>query len=215
MRSLENLPHDNVWVVGHLPKWATNIKHINYLPARRKFINIQRQLKYACEHEELSDNFIYFNDDFFVLNPVNKIQNYHRGLLDDHPFIDKSSSDHKKGGRSARNFLKNRGIKNPYSYEVHTPMVVNKHDFLEAINISDIHGVRPAFIRSIYGNLYDVKAEEIQDVKIFKTWETAENKFPDNNLISTNPRSWREGEVKKELKDKFPNPSIYEKEHYK
>lgn len=169
-------------------------------------------MKFACEQDKLSDHFIYFNDDFFILNALEKVTNYHRGLLDDHPYIDRSRSNHKRGARSARRFLKRKGVKHPLSYELHTPMVVNKRNFLRAIQLSDNYDVTPSFIRTIYGNWFDVDAEQIHDVKVFKSWEKSEDKNPDGDLISTSPKSWSGGKIQKEIKKKFSKPSKYEKE---
>src|SRR5690554_4826136 len=81
MRSLRNVEHDQVWIVGTLPDWARNVRLIPAEDRYEKARNITEKMYAAASHPEVSDPFIYFNDDFFALKPAS-IPNRHRGKVD-------------------------------------------------------------------------------------------------------------------------------------
>jgi CCR4-NOT transcriptional regulation complex NOT5 subunit len=43
--------------------------------------NVRDKYKIICECEDISDDFILMNDDFYILNKVEEIKYYHRGKL--------------------------------------------------------------------------------------------------------------------------------------
>lgn len=68
LRSIEkNLRgYRNIWIVGFMPKWMRNLKHIPFKEYHPKANNIHDKIKAACQHPEVSDEFIMFNDDYFL-----------------------------------------------------------------------------------------------------------------------------------------------------
>ena len=73
LRSLCNLPHDRVFLVGGCPKNIDKSKVV-YIPTEQKgtkWRNSTNNVKTACKDPRLSDDFILMNDDFFVLKPIN------------------------------------------------------------------------------------------------------------------------------------------------
>ena len=41
LRSLKNIPHDDVYIIGHKPAWVKNVKYVNRIQrVRNKFQNI-------------------------------------------------------------------------------------------------------------------------------------------------------------------------------
>jgi hypothetical protein len=102
------------------------------------------------------------------------------------------------------------GIKNPNSYETHTPMVMLKSRLKEIMQYCP-----PNLWRSLYGNIHQVGGEQIVDVKVYyrKTFEIlsydylANKKFP---FISTDDESFMA--VKENiLKDKFSKKTKFER----
>jgi hypothetical protein len=77
-----NMPHDNLWLVGYKPSWYMG-NFISVPNTTTKFENIRLAIKAAAEHNEISDNFILMNDDFFVIKPANPEVVLHGGLLTD------------------------------------------------------------------------------------------------------------------------------------
>ena len=84
LRSLENLKGiRNVWFYGGCPNWAKNIRHVPTTQGNTKWWNTANMLNDISQNFELSNNFIWFNDDFFVLRPCDKLDYWRDGLLFD------------------------------------------------------------------------------------------------------------------------------------
>lgn len=187
----KNMPYARVWVFGGCPKNIVPDVRIRVeQEGKTKWDRVHSMFKLACENKELSDNFILFNDDFFVMKPVEKIEPIHRGLLEDHvkvlgkgPYATMLSGIDKE--------LKNRG-ETSYSYELHTPFVFNKKKLLKLLN--DNPNLRCT--RTMYGNLYKIGGERASDVKIFSSKPAFDYKdtdflSTDDSVIKPNNDAWR------------------------
>ncbi len=165
---VKNLPHDNIWVIGYKPKWYSG-NFISVPNTTTKFENIRLAIKTAAETENISDDFILMNDDFFIIKPIESVKVLHGGLL-----IDKINRYKEMLGpnryvsilENTYKFLIKSKIENPLDYDIHTPMPINKNNILKIIN-------RKHFPRSLYGNIFNIGGEFTKDVKI----------YPENSLI--------------------------------
>ena len=206
LRSLQNLPHRQVWIVGHKPSWVRNVEHIPRAQDGRSKYEVQRRhLAKACQNKELSDVFYLFNDDFFVVGRVPSVPVMHRGpMLAAHPVTGKSRW--LSGIRETAMLLRNWGYENPLSYELHVPLPVVKQamgDVLRRIPTVR-HGVQ---MRSAYGNVADIGGVVSDDVKIGAMDAT----IPKGAVfVSTSDRSWNDGAIGAALRDRFESPGGYE-----
>jgi hypothetical protein len=200
-----NMPYDNLWLVGYKPSWYVG-NFISVPNTTTKFENIRLAIKAAAEHNEISDDFILMNDDFFVIKPANPDKVLHGGLL-----IDKISRYRSmlETGRyitlleNTHKFLVKSGIKNPLDYDIHTPIVFNKSNLLQIIN-------RRHFPRSLYGNMFKVGGEFTNDVKVYSDNSLLKHNLPeDSPYISTQDDSFN-NLFNSLLKDMFTEPSKYE-----
>ena len=178
-----------------------------------KYKNTTASLKRVCANPELSDEFILMNDDFFVLKPITdpvKELNLCRGP------IEKVIQEYKKryhnvvmpyiqGMQQTKIFLEDIGIKTPLSYELHIPMVLNKHKVLEMFNLPHLDSIQVIHKRSLYGNLYLTGSKEINDVKVLIDYfyQLGTDKF-----LSTEDNSF--SRCRSFLNDLFPDKSEYE-----
>jgi hypothetical protein len=163
-----------------------------------------------CNSEEIPEDFVLMNDDFFIMKKIDRVENYYGGLLSVRCF--EYSQKHARSTYTKRLFqtlktLKRIGFLSPLDYELHVPMSVQKSKLAKALE----YGV---LWRSVYGNLYNIGGTEISDVKIyFDGLDQANNVFLNSNnvpFVSTEDRSF--SYVKQEyLHKKFPKPSKYEK----
>lgn len=144
LRSIEKYyPNHKIWIVGYKPNWLRNI---NYLPVEQKgnkWSNSVNNIIQACKCEEISEDFILMNDDFYCINPIfslEEIINSNLGLLEG--VINKykkQKSEWAKGFIYINELLKELNIKEPlYSYEAHLPLKINKQKFLEVINLPKV-----------------------------------------------------------------------------
>jgi hypothetical protein len=89
-------------------------------------------------------------------------------------------------------------------YALHVPMLINKQKALEVLNT-----FRCPMFRSLYGNYWKVGGILTDDVKIHNTTDVPKE---GQLLVSTNDRSFSEGEVGRFIKSRFTEPSKWEKD---
>ena len=105
------------------------------------------------------------NDDFYIIKKINEISDHHGGSL-----LNKIKKYEKinPGANYTRKLsltykkIKSLGIENPLDYELHVPMVMEKNKLKQSLSYGD-----NLLWRSIYGNLFNVGGEEIEDVKVY------------------------------------------------
>jgi len=210
---IKHFPDAKIWVLGNKPDWYTG----NFVPIRNigeKFTNIANCCYEAARHPEISDPFVWMNDDFFIMKPLESILPLHRGSLKER--ADRyaqgiSTSYYNKLLHATYSQLVSRGIEDPLDYDVHMPLVMDKEGTLEALKTTRIGRTLP---RSMYGNLASIGGSKVGDVKVysssafaFKSYDYLNGDFP---YLSTEDSSF-EDVCENVLKDAFPDPSPYEK----
>lgn len=205
LRSLRNLPHGTVWVAGYVPPWAS--EELRRLPtedrSRGKFQRINDALALAAACEELSESFVYMNDDFFILEPLAAVPLLHRGPID--AALAPVRSEYRAGMEQAAAELRRRGVAEPLSYELHVPMPMTR----SGLRRTFADRVPPGQVRTMLGNLEGLGGELAADVKVhgFRA------PLPPGPFASTSPRSLdRHAQAGRALRAMFPEPSSFERE---
>lgn len=161
---LYSFPDANIWLVGGKPKWYSG-NYISVEQNHHKYANAINNLHAICDSNEISEEFVLMNDDFFIIKKINRIDYFYNGLLSN-----KISNYTKITGSSmyikklilTRTRLIEYGIENPLDYELHIPMVMEKE------KLKHIILKYPSCLwRSMYGNIYSVGGNEMEDVKIY------------------------------------------------
>lgn len=215
LRSLVNIPHDKVFIVGGCPENLdkTKIIHVPIPQTGTKFQNTTKNLETICLDKRLSEDFILMNDDFFILLPTERPSvelNLCRGFIKDvyDDYLARNGAEMNSyaiGMRQTMIFLQDLGIDKPLSYELHIPIVMAKNGVLRAFSMPHIRNIHPGHIRSIYGNLFLKGSKVIKDVKVrHKTDHIPEN----GQFLSSADNTWEY--VKPIIKGKFPQKSEYE-----
>lgn len=217
LRSLKNLPHDEVWIVGDKPPWVQNVNYIR-VPQNgpSKWANSRKNILTACEHPDISDDFILFNDDFFVMEEIQYVPTLHRGLITE--VVDNFkrrnvNSKYVAGLVETAEMLRWAGVPDPmYAYNLHIPMVINKakmlecFDYLKALSLP--HVPYCFHLRSYYGNFWQIGGTQAKDVKI----RNNRSPVPPGPFLSTNNSSFRTNRVFQDrLTKKLNKRSIYER----
>jgi len=179
LRSLEkNLKEfRNIYVVGECPDFLQNVIHVPavdiFEPAINADGNIITKVIAACEREELSDDFLFINDDHLVLQPVAAadVPALHHGDMT--TFAPDYWTLNYWRGRLKRTMqvLKEYNCSTLH-FDCHTPIVFNKHLFPEIMgrfNYSEGIGYT---MKSLYGNAMYPDGEFLTDQKkkIFKNY---------------------------------------------
>lgn len=75
LRSLSNIPHRNVYVVApERPEWLSgDVRFIECPDDHVSYENVNRKLLAACSVDDLSENFIFMNDDIFIMQKMTEI----------------------------------------------------------------------------------------------------------------------------------------------
>lgn len=202
---VKNLPYDRLWLAGYKPSWYVG-DFLEVNNTTTKFENIRLTLKSVAENNNISDNFILMNDDFFILKPVQSVEILHGGLL-----IDKINRYKKLVGNNryvsildkTYKFLINEGIENPLDYDIHTPIPMNKSNLLKVIN-------RKHFPRSLYGNVFNIGGKYMEDVKLYPDGSKLKNNINnDTTYISTQDNSF-DSLCNDLLYNLFDQPTKYE-----
>ena len=208
LRSLSNLDHGKVFIVGGRPQWVTNVHFLEKPQLATKYADAGAAIKLACETSEVSDPFILMNDDFFVMERLDKVPELNRGRVRDvmQVYRDRfGESSYLTGMQNTLKQLEFWGYEDPLSFELHVPIVVHKRIWLKAREMK-VH-VPTWHIRTAYGALAMMRGETIKDVKVL----ARHHPLPDGPFVSTSDETFRYGTAGRLLRRRFPDPSPYEK----
>lgn len=205
----ENFPVRNIWIFGYCPRWLKEIIHVDIPQDGDKWSNSKMLFSKIANCESLPDEFVLFNDDFFVMEKVDKVEQYYDGLLQDriNSLQEKFKDTHPLYTNQLQQVadrLAEYGIKNPKNYAVHKPMLFNREKMAESLRLTED---LPMSLRSFYANYFKVGGIDAPDTKVFKC---GEYKFS-GPYLSTDDRTFRLGRVGKNIRKKFTNPSKYER----
>ena len=206
---LYSFPDAKIWVVGGKPNWYSG-NHIPVDQNYHKYANAINNLKAICDSNEISEEFVLMNDDFFIIKKIDRIDQFYNGLLStkiDRYIQITGSSMYIKKLMLTRTRLMEYGIANPLDYELHIPMVMEKEKLKHVIL------KYPSCLwRSMYGNMYAVGGSQMEDVKIYinKKHSARSNEITENSVfLSTEDQAFSLA-FDKVLGKMFSNASIYE-----
>lgn len=211
LRSVEkNFPHNRVVFIGGKPMCVHPDKQIivNQKGAT-KWDRVRAMLELVGKDGSLTENFVLFNDDFFVMKPVTELPPYRYGTLQElcQRIERKNKGKPTKYTFSLEKTIKALGEKGlpTLNFELHLPILINRSKLLKTIErFPEVKGTR-----SLYGNSYLVPfSKPMRDVKIFdnKSLPTGDQPF-----LSTEDMSFANGEVGKFIRETFPDKSRFER----
>lgn len=201
LRSLVNVPHDRVWLAGHQPDWPVNVERLPVRQRpRQKWPNQEANLRAYCEQRDGTDQFLLFNDDFFVMEPIETVPVWHRGPIGDVATNYGPRTD--EFVQRLKVAVKHFGPDASCYDSIHTPMLLDKRKMLTVLDEMPKQGL----FRTWYGNRWQVGGTLHGDVKVKK-----HRKPHDGPLLSTSDASFKGGEAGKLIRSRFPNPSPYER----
>lgn len=203
LRSLANLPHGKVWIAGYCPKWVTGVGVIPVHARPGGHQHAKANLRAACEHPEVSESFIYMNDDFFIMQPLDELPVMHRGPLADAVVNGGMATAYTRAMRKTMEILTKRGIAEPVMYDLHAPMTVTKTGMLEALRLASYPMIQE---RTLFGNLQHVGGERRHNHKVRRT----ERNWQSWPFLSTNDSTFRTLPVGQYIRSRFPEGSPYE-----
>lgn len=184
--------HRDIYLIGEKPGWVTNVNHIPQKDTSRKQYSIYNKFMTAANSENVTENFIRWDDDVYLLEPldVSGIKDWHEGTLKEWSIKNVSSL--------YRNVIKNtlKLFPDGLYYDVHAPRVFNKEKYRE---MSKYDWVRTEYLtKSTYFNMVQAAPVPMADPKINK-----------GLFMSTGSKIGRD--QNKILKEMFSTSSKYER----
>lgn len=208
LRSVEkNFPYRKVVFVGGVPDGILPDCWISVKQnGDTKWDNTHRMIQAACLCKNVSDDFVLFNDDFFVMKNVEALHYFYKGtLLERANELEKAfpnSPSYRHRLMRAERMLHGKGY-STFNYELHTPIVINKKKMLEIYKMFPFGSA----VRSLYANVFCGQGLQCDDVKIYDmhTVPTGEETF-----LSTMDKTFKNGAVGDYIRRKFLDKSSFE-----
>lgn len=214
LRSLKNLPHDNVFIAGYKPKWCKNINHIPVDQTESKTLNVRKNIQAALNCSDVSNDFIYMNDDFYIMQPIEKLPLLTRGTIEDVIAKFKAKnirSRYLETMEAMRDYLIELKTPTRNSYELHIPMEINRHKMLEmyVMQRSQKNEFRRGHTRTLYGNFFNIGGTPTEDVKIYDS----AREIPKEPIFLSSRDSAFMGRFRAKMRDQFKQYCQYEHHH--
>lgn len=207
LRSVEkNFPINRVWFVGGQPEGLEpdiRIPHVQV--GNSKWEMIRSSMWKTVNDERLSEDFFLFNDDFFVMEPVDtdSFRNFVDGTLGRR--IDELHSESGMNAYTRTLFKLEQELKTMHeptmNYDVHLPMLLNKEQVR-----STLYKCSSPQMRSAIGNLNRLPFVIHPDVKVYDLESIPVNE----TYLSTNDDTFRKGNVGKYIRETFTTKSRFE-----
>lgn len=203
-----------IFIVGECPEWITGIVHLpcQDIPKRKEW-SIMNKIMCACNSELVSNDFIFFNDDHFLLKPVDVADiNYWYSCS----LVQKAIISNGPNKSKAVNTMEVIDPESPF-YDIHTPMIYNKQEFRKimlnpAINWHE----KDYLVKTLYANMssldsVDVYRRHMKDCKISVRmgYDMIRDKIKDRVVFSIGPAAVK-ADLKRVLNELYPDQSIYE-----
>lgn len=216
LRSLSNLPHRWVWIAGHMPPWVTNVRHCLVRQNRTKHENSLRNLLTACREPGLSEDFVLWNDDIFLLAPLEHVPVLHGGTIASfiaaRPHL--SGQSYIVGLEATAQIASILGAAEPLCYELHVPLPMNKTAVLEdhaRATSREMPYASALQMRSLHGNLHLEPDGQAADVKVGKEKEWSPPPPGEPPFVSTSDSIWQTHPACRYLREVlYPEPGPYE-----
>lgn len=207
LRSIEaNMDHGKVWFYcGQPDGLKPDVAVLDKQMGATKWERVRYSLRQVCQNDKITKQFWLFNDDFYVMAPMDKAVTYHRGLLQDHITDIETRrgrpSSYTRQLHNCMHQLQQAGL-TTLDYAIHIPMLIDRDKMLQTL---DMFPSCPMF-RSLYGNYAKVGGEFRKDVKTVNP----DKIIPDDaDFFSTSNKSFT-GAVRQQLEERFPEPCRYE-----
>lgn len=192
-------------IVGERPDWLQNIVHLFMADDSRLSPdhNIMRKVGMACSSLDVSEDFLFFNDDHYLLAPfhVEQFPAFYQGDLETY-CRNRGNDGYGKRAKSTLDYLKSHNLPVKY-FDVHAPIVYNKELFLKHVHEAPGWGGEGYIIKSLYANSLKIEGTPFRDQKINAP------PAPGVKIFSTFPHI--KASVTRFLQEIFPEMSKFEK----
>lgn len=196
LRSIDKyFPCRDVWCVG-IPREGYSVNWIYKTDdSKSRFDSARQKILAACENPYVSDPFVLWNDDFFLLKEITELHEYYDGTLQERI---KSA-----GGDYLQMLRKTEKHSDGKNYAVHAPLVIRKDLFKEVAK-------KGISYRNAYCSASDGVKVPMKDPKIYnKAHHKLFRRFIKGKwMFSTSDHSF--AFIYRHMESLYPNPSRWE-----
>jgi hypothetical protein len=217
LRSVTNLPHNRVFVIGGKPDWVENVHHVPFRDGPNKWLNIMRRWVLLGELTEPSNTVYRMCDDDYVLNPVVGLQPkyYTNTVKERYKYLVGLGGRgwYTQGFKNSLPLLKEMGFDDPLNHKIHLPLTVDR-DVIPTGLLADhvkrklvIHG--PLFA----GNLSPQEPVQIKHdwkVRTMTDWQMCLEM--NMGFASSSEATFEPSGLQGRLLVRFPDKGVYERQ---
>lgn len=214
LRSVEEyFRYRRLWFYGGCPTGLRPDHHVKVaqnMPS--KWENVRKMMIEVCKNDDITENFWLFNDDFFILRPIDEgmeprfdgtLTSKIQQIRDKHHGED---SEWSKNLGKLKQTLEKHG-KPEKCYAIHEPMLINRRKMLEVLEKFP----NEPMIRALYGNWWEIGGVQEADHKFAQPDDkNISQQILKCDVISTDDDSFRAGYAGRWLRDKFDKASRFE-----
>lgn len=209
LRSIEKhlSNYRKVWIIGEHHPQLDNVEFVPF-PDKTSMsdTNIMYKVAHACQHPDITEDFLFFNDDHYLLTDFDAptFPCYYSKSIEE--YLRRRPQDgYRRRVKATYKYLLSKGLPTKF-FDTHTPIIFNKAKFLEHVAGGPDWSSPTSFVvKSIYANSLHIEGAKRPDWKKKKVPEGAE-------IFSTTPRV--PAAVQRFLLEKFPTKSKYEKNDF-
>lgn len=200
----------NIYIVGLQPEWLKNVIQVDYpdihISSKFRNQNILQKILFVIDHYEVSNNFIFTNDDIFFLKDIepNDLHNFTdctlQEYLDRNPLL---NGIYRRAVLATIQYLRENNLPMQH-YDNHTPIIYNKFKFKKIFESIK----QEIIIKSIYGNSI---TPFIEDNKFYKplSLQQIESQNKGKSFFSISDKALNE-DMKEYINTQFNKKSKYE-----
>jgi hypothetical protein len=214
-KHLKGIKH--VWLIGNGPEWISERVKIMHHPDRwqhNKDANIFEKMLAVAKNTEISDPFLFANDDHFLLKNTRarEIPNYYHNTL-----IEKVNASKKVipdyPAKCLRTGIELTKLGKPIlNYDIHVPMLMYKSQVIESLSSVDYKTEGVGLVmKSVYGNFFPFPSKPLEDCKIDKpeSWQRIQERTAGRFCFSVGDRGLNL-QMREYLNQLFPTKSSFE-----
>jgi len=160
----ETNPVDSITITGPwMPVFLKDVYHVSVEIGPKKFRNLLNQLLHAVNDDNVPEEFILMNDDFFM----RKMPEWNWEPTYMGPTPARPKNHWQRTVWNTGEWLKRRGIENPLNYEGHTPMPINKWKAQVTLQemIPALDPLLAMQFRTAYGNMWNIGGNQHVNAK--------------------------------------------------
>ena len=203
-----NFPYRKIWIYGGRPAGIEPDRMVEYVQTgANKWERVNNTIRAICGNNEITEDFWLFNDDFFVMKKVRKLEPMVGGTI----WARAQKLSDRLGGRESHyarqikdtaRILRDKGY-DRLDYALHVPMLINRRRAL--LTLDEFTGC-PMF-RSLYGNHHNICGVITKDVKISGLVDAPTGA---EVFLSTDDVAFKDGPAGEYIRNAFPTPCKYE-----